>query len=128
MNIDHPIPGYRNITDGQFKAAVEEARGHVIVEFYRTSCSSCNMYSPTLLEFGEKVGTQAELLRLNSDSGGKEYMEKYNCTSAPTLAFFYDGKLITTVVGAMPMHYFVLQLKKVQEAFENAGIPTLKIV
>lgn len=127
MSADHPIAGWTNINDLNFEKEVLQADGLVIVEFYRTSCSSCGMYTPTLIEAAERLEGQAKFLRLNSDTGGRAYMEQYNCTSAPTLAFFHNGMLITTMVGAMPMHYFVMQLKAVNAALQAASLPELKM-
>jgi thioredoxin 1 len=106
------IVGWSHISDAEFQEAVLDAPGVVVVEFYRDSCSSCRMFTTSLVELQERYMGRMKFLRYNTDFH-KHFQKKYNFESAPTTAVFYNGELQGAFVGASGFLIFEAEMLKI---------------
>ncbi|MFH0749148.1 MAG: thioredoxin [Candidatus Bathyarchaeota archaeon] len=71
-----------------------------IVDCWAPWCSPCRMFSPIMDELAEKY-SKIMFAKLNIDEN-ETIAIRYGIMSIPTILFFREGKLIDTVVGAVP--------------------------
>lgn len=116
-----PIRGFTDLTSETFKDAIANDKQVVMVEFYRDSCSSCHMFNATLLDVKDRLGDSVPAYRLNFDLHA-EPARAYQIVGAPTTAFFYQGKHIGSIVGAMEMKYFIMQFAPIKAALAEQNV------
>ena len=81
---------------------LDALRGKVVIlTFWATWCAPCRMVAPILDQLASEYNGKAKVAKLDVDSNPKTAM-KYTVRSIPTILFFKDGKLVDTVVGAVP--------------------------
>ncbi|MDF2544767.1 MAG: trxA [Herbinix sp.] len=88
-------------TDDNFKNEVLESQVPVLVDFYADWCGPCKMVAPIVAELAEEYQGVFKIGKLNVDQESQT-AEQYRVMSIPTLLFFKDGKVVDTVVGAVP--------------------------
>ena len=89
------------VTDDNFAAEVDQAKGLVLVDFWATWCGPCLMIAPELDRIAEKHTGALKVAKLDVDANQKTAM-RFNVRSIPTMMFFRDGKHVDTLVGANP--------------------------
>lgn len=89
------------VTDQSFAAEVKKADGLVLVDFWATWCGPCQIVAPVLDQLSQEYEGKARILKLDVDANQGTAME-YNVRSIPSILFFRDGKVVDTVVGAVP--------------------------
>ncbi len=87
-----------HVTDDSFAAAVEQAKGLVLVDFWAEWCGPCRAIAPILEDLAKTNGGKVQIAKLDVDANQRTSM-KFNVRSIPTLLFFKDGKLVDSVVG-----------------------------
>lgn len=89
------------VTDGNFEAEVEQHEGVAVVDFWATWCGPCRMIAPMLEQLAAEYTGKAKVLKMDVDANQRTAM-KYNIRSIPSLLFFKGGKVVDTVIGAVP--------------------------
>jgi thioredoxin 1 len=89
------------VTDASFATEIEQHDGLVVVDFWATWCGPCRMIAPILDQLAEEYAGRAKIAKLDVDAN-QETALRFNVRSIPTLLFFKGGKLVDTVVGALP--------------------------
>jgi thioredoxin 1 len=89
------------VSDTDFELEIEQHSGLAVVDFWATWCAPCRMVAPILDQLASEYNGKAKVAKLDVDSNPKTAM-KYTVRSIPTILFFKDGKLVDTVVGAVP--------------------------
>lgn len=102
------------LTDDNFEAEVEKAKGVVLVDFWAEWCSSCRMLGPIVEEVAQDIGDKAKVVKVNVDQAPKT-TEKYNVMSLPTVIIFKSGKVAETLVGVQPGDVMLEKLKGFSE-------------
>ncbi len=90
-----------DITDQTFEEEVLKATQPVLVDLWAPWCGPCRMVSPVVESLSEKNKGKFKFCKINVDENQKT-ASQYSVMSIPTLMFFKDGKVIDTVIGAVP--------------------------
>lgn len=88
------------ITKENFDAAVLQAKGTVLLDFWATWCGPCRMLSPIV---DQVAAEHADLKvgKVNVDEQ-PELASQFNVMSIPTLIVFKDGQKVNESVGLIP--------------------------
>ncbi len=89
------------VTDASFASEIEEHDGLAVVDFWATWCGPCRMIAPILEQLAEEYSGRAKIAKLDVDAN-QETATRFNVRSIPTLLFFKGGKLVDSVIGAVP--------------------------
>jgi thioredoxin 1 len=90
-----------DITDQNFEQEVLKSTLPVMVDLWAPWCGPCRMIAPVVERLAAKYDKRFKFCRLNVDENPKT-AAKYRVMSIPTLMFVKDGKVMETVVGAVP--------------------------
>ncbi len=99
------------VTDATFADEVEKTKGLTLIDFWAVWCGPCRMVAPIVEELASQYQGQLKVLKLDVDNN-MQTSTRFNIRSIPSLLFFKDGKLVDTVVGAVPKQFLE---RKVQE-------------
>ena len=89
------------VTDGTFSREILSTPGSVLVDCWAPWCGPCRTVAPILDELASKYAGGVRIAKLNVDENPVT-ASRYNVRSIPTLLLFKDGKLVNTLVGALP--------------------------
>jgi thioredoxin 1 len=89
------------ITDGNFAAEIEQAEGLAMVDFWAAWCGPCRMVAPVVEQLAADYAGQVKVGKVDVDDN-QQTAARFNISSIPSILFFKDGKLVDTVVGAVP--------------------------
>lgn len=94
------LPWLMNGSDATFERDIT-APVTVLVDLWAPWCGPCRMVAPVLEELSRELVGRLKVVKLNVDEN-PVVSERYQVRSIPTLLVFNDGRLVDTVVGAMP--------------------------
>jgi thioredoxin 1 len=89
------------VTDETFEQEIEKHDGLAVVDFWATWCGPCRLVAPILDQLAADYNGKAKVAKLDVDSNPST-STRFNVRSIPTILFFKEGKLVDTVVGAVP--------------------------
>lgn len=89
------------VTDDNFDAEIGGASGLTMVDFWATWCGPCRMIAPIVEQLADEYAGKIKIGKLDVDTN-QQTATKFNVRSIPTILFFRDGKVVDTVVGALP--------------------------
>lgn len=87
------------LTEETFDAEVLQEEKFVVVDFWATWCTPCQMLSPILEETAAER-SDIKVCKLNVDEA-PNIAEKYGIMSIPALMFFKDGQLVDESIGVI---------------------------
>ena len=83
-----------------------------ILYFSSLWCSPCRILSPIMDTLSEEYEGKVKIAKIDVDANPEASM-KYGVRSIPTLLVFKDGKVVETIMGAMPKANIVQRLSSV---------------
>ncbi len=89
------------LNDTNFNEEVLKSELPVLVDFWAPWCGPCSMVAPIVEEIAKEYTDKLKVCKLNVDEGAVT-ASKYEIRGIPTLAIFKDGKIVETIVGAIP--------------------------
>lgn len=99
------------VTDGNFSNEIEQHSGLSLVDFWAAWCGPCRMVAPVIEQLADEYHGKLKVGKLDVDSNQQTTM-RFNVRSIPSILIFKDGKLVDTVVGAVPKAFLE---RKIQE-------------
>jgi thioredoxin 1 len=88
------------MTDATFKEMIQN-HPLVVVDCWAPWCGPCRMVAPIIEELSRDYAGKISFGKLNVDEN-REVSMQYDIMSIPTLLVFKNGKLVDTIIGAMP--------------------------
>ena len=88
------------VTDQAFEKEVMKATKPVLVDFWAPWCGPCRIVGPIVESLAEK-NDGFKFCKVNVDENQK-VASQYRVMSIPTLMLFKDGKVMDTIIGAVP--------------------------
>jgi len=88
-------------TDSNFEQDAIQSSIPVVIDFYADWCGPCKMMSPVVDELAADYEGKVKIGKVNTDEN-RSVATKYNIMSIPTILLMKDGKIVDTVVGAIP--------------------------
>jgi thioredoxin 1 len=89
------------VTDATFETEVEQHDGVAVVDFWAVWCGPCRLIAPMVEQLAAEYQGKAKVMKMDVDANQRTTV-KYNIRSIPSLLFFKNGKVIDTVIGAVP--------------------------
>lgn len=89
------------ITDENFATEVEQSEGLVMIDFWAVWCGPCRIIAPIVEQLAKDYEGKIRVGKLDVDANQRT-ATRFNVRSIPSVLFFRDGKLVDTVVGAVP--------------------------
>ena len=89
------------VSDQNFEAEVIKSTLPVLVDLWAPWCRPCLMVAPVVDKLAEKYNGRVKFCRLNVDEN-PQTAARYRIMSIPTLMFFKGGRVVDTVIGAVP--------------------------
>jgi len=89
------------VTDDTFTREVLSFSGSVLVDCWAPWCGPCRAVAPVLDELAAKYTGGIRIAKLNVDENPAT-AGRYEIRNIPTLLFFKDGKLVDSLLGALP--------------------------
>jgi len=99
------------LTDDNFDTSVMKSDKPVLVDFWAPWCGPCIAIGPVLETLAEEYGEKLIIGKMNVDENAN-VPATYGVRSIPFMALFKDGKMIDSVVGAVPKTKLVELIEK----------------
>lgn len=90
-----------NVNSSNFEDTVLNSDKPVVVDFWAEWCGPCKVLGPVLEEISGEIGSKANIVKLNVDES-RDLAQKYGIRGIPTMMFFKNGQVVTTLVGVQP--------------------------
>src|SRR5437773_8931453 len=93
--------GILEVTDANFEQDVLKSDQPVLVDFWATWCGPCRAIGPMVEELATEYKGKLKVGKMNVDDH-QNIPQQYGIRSIPTLLIFKGGRVVDTIVGAVP--------------------------
>jgi thioredoxin 1 len=100
------------LEDATFDKEVLKSETPVLVDFWAVWCGPCKAIAPAVDELAKEYKGKLKVAKLDIDHH-QQVPQQYGIRSIPTLLLFKGGRVVDTVVGAVPKSKLVEAVKKV---------------
>lgn len=100
-NILDEVSLYKEIKEGNF----------VVVDFWASFCTPCEMLEPVFQEVSEELSEKAKFLRINIFDH-EEIAKKFDTYTVPAVIIFKDGNIVDKSLGFKPKEIMVQWIEK----------------
>jgi len=100
----------KEISDSEFEQVISENK-LVLVDFWAPWCGPCRMIAPAVDEISQEYEGKVLVCKMNIDQN-KDTPAKFGIMSIPNLLLFKDGKMVDSVLGAVPKERIAGMLDK----------------
>jgi len=99
------------LQDGTFDTEVLKSDIPVLVDFWAVWCGPCKAVAPAIEELAKQYKGKVKIAKMDVDEHQK-VPQQYAIRSIPTLLLFKGGRVVDTIVGAVPKSKLEDSLKK----------------
>jgi thioredoxin 1 len=100
------------LTDENFETEVIKSNIPVLIDFWAVWCGPCRIIAPIVEELAKEYDGKIKIGKLDVDNNQQAAI-RYGVRSIPTLLIFKDGKVVDTIIGAVPKNHLVQKLNAV---------------
>ncbi len=100
------------LEDGTFDKEVLKSDTPVLVDFWATWCGPCKAIAPAVDEIAREYKGKLKVGKVDIDQH-QQVAQKYGIRSIPTLLVFKGGRVVDTIIGAVPKSKLVDAVTKV---------------
>jgi thioredoxin 1 len=98
--------------DGK-KISLSDYKGKaVLINFWATWCAPCRAIAPSLEELATQYKGKLKIAKIDVDEA-QNVAQQYGIRSIPTLLMFKGGKVVDTIIGAVPKSKLEDSVRKV---------------
>ncbi|MFZ5573524.1 MAG: thioredoxin [Thermodesulfobacteriota bacterium] len=105
LKIAHPVM----VTDANFTSTVLQSPMPVLLDCWAQWCGPCQIMGPVMDELAATWQGRIRVGKLNIDQNPR-IAGQFFVRSVPTLLVFDRGKLLDTLVGAVPKHQIIQKM------------------
>lgn len=98
------------VNDASFESEVMKSDLPVLVDFWAPWCGPCRAIGPIVSELSNEYAGKLKVVKVNTDES-QRVAQNFRIMSIPTLMVFKGGKVVNTVVGAVPKAKIVAALQ-----------------
>ncbi|RLB97451.1 MAG: thiol reductase thioredoxin [Deltaproteobacteria bacterium] len=106
--LSHPVI----VSDSTFDREVMASALPVLVDCWAPWCGPCRAVGPVLDELAVKYRARLKIAKLNVDEN-PQIGSRYSISSIPTLFLVKNGRIIDTLMGALPKEQLESQIARI---------------
>jgi thioredoxin 1 len=99
------------LQDATFDQEVLKSDVPVLVDFWAVWCGPCKAVAPAVEELAKQYKGKVKVAKMDVDEH-QQVPQQYGIRSIPTLLVFKGGRVVDTIVGAVPKSKLEDSLKK----------------
>ncbi len=100
------------LQDSTFEKEVLKSDVPVLVDFWAVWCGPCKAIAPSVEELARQYKGKVKIAKMDVDEH-QQVPQQYGIRSIPTLLLFKGGRVVDTIVGAVPKTKLEDSIKKV---------------
>ncbi len=101
-----------NVMDSTFDREVLASALPVLVDCWAPWCGPCKAIGPVLDELAIKYRARLKIAKLNVDDN-PQIGSRYSISSIPTMLLVKNGRIIDTLIGALPKEQLESQIARI---------------